>query len=134
MMFEKSADVDRLEKIVSKFNKDFEQWSKDTGMVAKFGWKYGAEKFPKNIEVLGVDKIIFRKRPPQWREMADKLGGKDVKETAGEADKAGDSSEKPGRGGQESAEEQRHPDGVYTTPGLQGDPKGTATSGNTGDI
>jgi len=60
------AAISILKEIVDKFNTDFEEWSRVSGCVVTFGWKYGGEgRFVKALDVQGVDAIVWRKPPPE---------------------------------------------------------------------
>ena len=59
--------VEKLKVIVDKFNEDFDAWRKETGMVATFSWGYtqaGDEVACKKMELHSIDRIIYRKPPP----------------------------------------------------------------------
>lgn len=58
---------------VAEFNRAFDEWMKQTGCVAQFGWKYTADKQIKALEVLGIDKIVYRKPPPDYRRMQEEM-------------------------------------------------------------
>jgi hypothetical protein len=59
--------VAKLQALVEKFNLEFDQWRKETGMVAVFSWGYTMdddEAACKRMELHSVDRIIYRKPPP----------------------------------------------------------------------
>lgn len=53
--------------MVDQFNTQFSQWTKKYGARATFGWQYGngVEKQIKALEIVAIDKIIWRKPPPK---------------------------------------------------------------------
>ena len=56
--------ADALHNAVDQFNKCFNEWMDVSGCRATFAWKYGADKSIKEIEILAIDRIIYRKPPP----------------------------------------------------------------------
>jgi hypothetical protein len=68
--------IEELQEIVKDFNTRFDAWTKDNDCRVTFGWQYnaGPEKQIKAMEILGIDKIIYRKPPP--KSLSELMGGK----------------------------------------------------------
>lgn len=65
-MGENPKEAVELQEIVDQFNQKFDRWTREHGARATFGWQYGTgEKQVKAMEILGIDKIIWRKPPPK---------------------------------------------------------------------
>jgi hypothetical protein len=64
--------------LVTSFNQSLAEWSQKTGCVANFGWRYSVDKQPKALEILGVDKILYRKPPPTLETMVAAMEQKKV--------------------------------------------------------
>lgn len=64
---ETPASIVHLRQIVADFNRAFDRWTHDWKCRVTFGWLYGdgMEKQVKAMEILGVDKIVWRKPPPK---------------------------------------------------------------------
>lgn len=61
------TSTEELAEIVKDFNLKFDEWTKKNDCRVTFGWLYnaGPEKQVKAMEILGIDKIIYRKPPPK---------------------------------------------------------------------
>jgi len=55
------AASEALGSIVTEFNEKFVAWQAKSGCVANLGWSYGEHK---QMDVLGIDVIVYRKQPP----------------------------------------------------------------------
>jgi hypothetical protein len=62
-----------LIEIVRQFNSAYGVWMTETGCVANFGWKYGSDQSIKTMEVQSIDAIVYRKPPPNFESLAEKL-------------------------------------------------------------
>jgi len=58
---EKQKVSNQLENIVHDFNVAFAQWMERTGCRANFGFKYGAGKELKALEIVSIDAMIYKK-------------------------------------------------------------------------
>ncbi len=58
---------EELKVIVQDFNKAFDAWTEKWGCRVTFGWLYGngSERQIKAMEILGIDRIVWRKPPPK---------------------------------------------------------------------
>ena len=62
----KKVTSDHLQGMVDQFNNQFQKWMADTGCRANFGWKYGKEDSIKQLEIQGIDVIVYRKPAPNF--------------------------------------------------------------------
>lgn len=53
--------VEDLQAIIGRFNNELNDWYKNTGCTATFGWSYNTYK---TLELLGIDFFVYRKPPP----------------------------------------------------------------------
>ena len=65
---------EELSAIVANFNTAFKQWMDTHGCRAEFAWRYGTDRsMIKALEVQAIDLIVYRKAPPQFETMKEKL-------------------------------------------------------------
>lgn len=59
--------TEELKAIVADFNTKLGEWTKKHDCRVTFGWLYnaGTEKQIKAMEIIGIDRIIYRKPPPK---------------------------------------------------------------------
>lgn len=52
--------------IVQQFNKDYQEWVKETGCSANFGWGYPQGGGVRILELLSIDAQIYQRPQPKW--------------------------------------------------------------------
>ena len=65
---------EELQSIVNDFNQRFSSWMETHGCRAEFAWRYGTERSQvKSMDIQAIDLIVYRKTPPQFELMKEKL-------------------------------------------------------------